>query len=175
MVGGKNRVEDILKTAAVTLAVSGTLFYVLGTMKDSEADLLVSSETYSYSADGIHIYTDAPETESTIPPASEHVIEFADDTAEAVPEETLLAESGAEAEKPSVPAVSETAVPVETDEGALNGAEQIAATVYWVKSGEVWHTTDKCSSLSRSKNILRGEIADAIASGKSRACKICGD
>ena len=87
----------------------------------------------------------------------------------------ICSESGDEAETLTVPAVSETAVPAETAEGTLNGAEKIAATVYWVKSGEVWHTTDKCSSLSRSKNILSGEIADAIANGKSRACKICGD
>jgi len=42
--------------------------------------------------------------------------------------------------------------------------------VYWVQSGKVWHTTMSCSSLSRSKNILSGTIAE---SGKERGCNIC--
>lgn len=61
---------------------------------------------------------------------------------------------------------SESAEPVTDDE-----AED---TVYWVKSGEVWHTTDKCSSLSRSKDIRSGSIRDAMLAGKTRVCKRCG-
>lgn len=42
--------------------------------------------------------------------------------------------------------------------------------VYWVSSGEVYHSTSSCRSLSRSKNIYSGSIAE---SGKDRPCKIC--
>lgn len=42
--------------------------------------------------------------------------------------------------------------------------------VYWTPNGSVYHTTDKCNSLSNSKNILTGTIAD---SGKPRVCKNC--
>ncbi len=51
--------------------------------------------------------------------------------------------------------------------------ETEAATVYWTKSGEVWHVSANCSSLSRSKNIHSGDIPAAEASGKTRACKRC--
>lgn len=45
-----------------------------------------------------------------------------------------------------------------------------SSTVYWVDSGKVYHTTKDCPSLSRSKNIHSGTVAQ---SGKSRACKNC--
>lgn len=43
-------------------------------------------------------------------------------------------------------------------------------TVYWVSSGEVYHSTPNCSTLKRSSNIHSGTIAQ---SGKSRPCKVC--
>lgn len=43
-------------------------------------------------------------------------------------------------------------------------------TVYWVKSGEVYHVSENCPTLSRSKNIYSGTVSQ---SGKSRACKVC--
>lgn len=48
-----------------------------------------------------------------------------------------------------------------------SGNEEI---VYWVSSGEVYHSTDSCSTLKRSKNIYSGTISQ---SGKSRPCKVC--
>ena len=44
-------------------------------------------------------------------------------------------------------------------------------TVYWTSGGSVYHTTDSCPTLGRSKNIQSGTVAE---SGKSRACKVCG-
>ncbi len=72
--------------------------------------------------------------------------------------------------------ISENTFADETAAGEVDDTEMHVddATVYWVKSGEVWHLTDKCSSLSRSKNILSGSIEDAISMGKQRACKRCG-
>ncbi len=46
--------------------------------------------------------------------------------------------------------------------------------VYWTEGGEVWHLTENCSSLSRSKNILSGSVEAAIDAGKERACMRCG-
>ena len=46
----------------------------------------------------------------------------------------------------------------------------VAETVYWTPNGEVYHSTSSCPSLSRSKTVLSGSIAE---SGKSRPCKNC--
>ena len=43
-------------------------------------------------------------------------------------------------------------------------------TVYWVPKGTVWHSTPECSTLSRSKTILSGTIAQ---SGMPRGCRVC--
>lgn len=45
-----------------------------------------------------------------------------------------------------------------------------SSTVYWVPNGEVYHSTDQCTSLKRSKDIRHGSISK---SGKSRPCKLC--
>lgn len=47
---------------------------------------------------------------------------------------------------------------------------QTSGTVYWVASGEVYHSTRDCSTLKRSKTIYSGSISQ---SGKSRPCKVC--
>ena len=44
-------------------------------------------------------------------------------------------------------------------------------TVYWVSSGEVYHLSKDCPSLSKSSGIQSGTISQ---SGKSRPCKVCG-
>ena len=53
---------------------------------------------------------------------------------------------------------------------ANNNINAGGETVYWVTNGEVYHSTPDCPSLSRSKNIHSGTIAQ---SGKSRPCKNC--
>ena len=45
-------------------------------------------------------------------------------------------------------------------------------TVYWVKSGEVYHISSDCRTLKRSKNIYKGTITE---SNKPRACKVCSN
>ena len=42
-------------------------------------------------------------------------------------------------------------------------------TVYWVASGSVYHSTDTCRTLSKSKSIERGKNPPA----DRRACKVC--
>lgn len=43
-------------------------------------------------------------------------------------------------------------------------------TVYWTPSGSVYHASVNCPTLSRSKTILSGSVAE---SGKSRSCQRC--
>ena len=58
--------------------------------------------------------------------------------------------------------------------GIIDETEPIEGTVYWVKNGEVWHISEKCPSLSRSKSILSGTVTEAKENGKTRVCKRCG-
>ncbi len=85
-----------------------------------------------------------------------------------------------ELEAESISATDTTAVSTEvttqeryTKEYDTNGN----LIVYWVKNGSVWHVSSKCSSLSKSSadNVMNGTEAEAQASGKERACKICSD
>ena len=46
--------------------------------------------------------------------------------------------------------------------------------VFWTKSGSVWHTTDQCHHLKKSKNIESGSVEEAMEAGKSKACSSCG-
>ncbi|MDO4475286.1 MAG: fibronectin type III domain-containing protein [Lachnospiraceae bacterium] len=43
-------------------------------------------------------------------------------------------------------------------------------TVYWTPSGSVYHSTAGCPTLSRSRNVCSGSVAQ---SGRSRGCKVC--
>lgn len=47
--------------------------------------------------------------------------------------------------------------------------------VYWVTEGYVWHNSKDCWTLADSVFIYSGNVADAKAIGKERACKVCGD
>lgn len=72
-----------------------------------------------------------------------------------------------------VPSLSQTArQTAQTPDGEGDSAEN--GEVFWTEGGEVWHLTENCSSLSRSKNILSGSVDDAIGAGKERACMRCG-
>lgn len=55
-------------------------------------------------------------------------------------------------------------------ENSLLAAE---GDVFWTKSGTLWHSSYKCSSLSRSKTILHGTLEEAMLAGKVRACTRC--
>lgn len=47
------------------------------------------------------------------------------------------------------------------------------STVYWVDNGVVYHYTEKCVSLKRSKKIRSGTIDDANRAGKYDKCNLC--
>ncbi len=46
-------------------------------------------------------------------------------------------------------------------------------TVYYTKSGSVWHTTRDCSALKHSTNVVCATREQAESEGKYRACKKC--
>lgn len=46
--------------------------------------------------------------------------------------------------------------------------------VYWTAGGSVWHVTDGCSALAKSKSVVSGSETKAITAGKTRVCKRCG-
>ncbi|MBQ8207328.1 MAG: hypothetical protein IJZ89_01175 [Clostridia bacterium] len=48
-----------------------------------------------------------------------------------------------------------------------------STTVYWSKSGSVWHINRECSALSRTKEICLGSKNEAIEAGMERLCQKC--
>ena len=58
----------------------------------------------------------------------------------------------------------------ETVEDTSSQVKEETSMVYWVPSGKVYHSTKSCSSLSRSKTIYSGTIAE---SGKAKHCQRC--
>lgn len=86
------------------------------------------------------------------------------------PDPTAAPEPTAEPEPTASPAPTATANPT----AKPTPTEQpIPSTVYWTPSGEVYHSTKSCPSLSRSHNIQSGTVAQAKANGKDRPCKNC--
>lgn len=93
-------------------------------------------------------------------------------------------EAAKKAEEERLKAEEEARIKAEQEAAAQAEAERIKAeqeaqqqqqanigeTVYWTPNGEVYHSTSGCPSLSRSKTVLSGSIAE---SGKSRPCKNC--
>ena len=47
------------------------------------------------------------------------------------------------------------------------------STVYWTKSGKVWHISKDCGSLKRATEIISGSVEEAKNEGKERACSRC--
>ena len=73
---------------------------------------------------------------------------------------------------PPVVAVTPVAPPVVAVIPAVPATDN-SRIVYWVPNGKSYHYTDKCSTLSRSKTILHGTLAEAIAAGKTDPCNVC--
>lgn len=58
----------------------------------------------------------------------------------------------------------------ENTNSSNGGSTSTSGTVYWTPNGKSYHTTKNCSTLSRSKTILEGTIAE---SGKNDPCDRC--
>ena len=133
---------------------------VLSGCGDDLAELQISSDTYAF----IPLETEQLETEllETEPLETEPLETDLDVTA--------LAPEISE----STDTASSEGLDLTANTSQRESEEAVSGTVYWVSNGEVWHTTEKCSTLSRSKNIKSGSISDAMAVGKERVCKVCG-
>ena len=55
-----------------------------------------------------------------------------------------------------------------TSNSSSNGGSY--STVYWTPSGQVYHVSRSCPTLSRSRTVYSGTTSE---SGRSRACKVC--
>lgn len=143
-----------------------------GTVTDA---VISSDESEPVTMPDTHPDESAPETETA--PADT----AADDTTAPLPETTAAPETVRAPETTKAPetkvqettkAPETTAAPSTTSQSS--SSDRKTGTVYWVESGKVWHTTDKCSTLSRSKDIMSGTVDAAKAAGKERVCKRCG-
>ncbi len=115
--------------------------------------------------------TSFQESESVMTDAVKETESFSD-LLEIIPDKVEETTRMAETTSPVIIEAVET-----TADKAPERAEAVdkaVGAVYWVEKGEVWHTTESCPSLSRSKKISSGSISDATTAGKSRVCKRCG-
>lgn len=139
-------------------------------------DAVISSdESEPVTMPDTHPDESAPETETAPADAA------ADDTTAPLPDTTAAPETVRAPETTRAPETKahETTKAPETTSAPSTTAQSSSSdrktgTVYWVESGKVWHTTDKCSTLSRSKDIMSGTVDAAKAAGKERVCKRCG-
>ena len=143
-----------------------------GTVTDA---VISSDESEPVTMPDTHPDESAPETETA--PADT----AADDTTAPLPETTAAPETVRAPETTKAPEtkVQETTKAPETTAAPSTASQSSSSdrktgTVYWVESGKVWHTTDKCSTLSRSKYIMSGTVDAAKNAGKERVCKRCG-
>ena len=137
-----------------------------GTVTDA---VISSDESEPVTMPDTHPDESAPETETA--PADT----AADDTTAPLPETTAAPETVRAPEtkvQETTKAPETTAAPSTTSQSS--SSDRKTGTVYWVESGKVWHTTDKCSTLSRSKYIMSGTVDAAKNAGKERVCKRCG-
>lgn len=143
-----------------------------GTVTDA---VISSDESEPVTMPDTHPDESVPETETA--PADT----AADDTTAPLPETTAAPETVRAPETTKAPETKvqettkspeTTAAPSTTSQSS--SSDRKTGTVYWVESGKVWHTTDKCSTLSRSKYIMSGTVDAAKNAGKERVCKRCG-
>ena len=61
-----------------------------------------------------------------------------------------------------------------SEEGLAQAQETLAdETVYWTEFGKVYHNDLDCQHLNRTSEPYEGDVATAIANGKTRMCKTC--
>ncbi len=84
---------------------------------------------------------------------------------------TVITKSGKKATcKVKVKAIKSSKLS-KSNKSSSESSDDSDGIVYWTSGGSVYHTTDSCPTLGRSRNIQSGTVAE---SGKSRACKVCG-
>ncbi len=92
------------------------------------------------------------------------------------PSPSVLSSPAASAEPAASPestAASEPAASLEPTASPEETVSPESAIVYWTPSGKKYHSTDRCRTLKRSKQILSGTLSEAKSSGHSEPCKVC--
>lgn len=96
-----------------------------------------------------------------------------------IPEETQTLETTKSLETSQVTDTTKTPettkAPETTSTPETTNFVEDTEKVYWVTEGYVWHNSKDCWTLADSVFIYSGNVADAKAIGKERACKVCGD
>ncbi len=163
--------------AVITFKKSGeaSLFFTAnGNIKSSTTDITITDKAAEQAQKEAE--------EAAAKKAKEEAAKKAEEEAKAKAEQEAAEKAAAEQAAAEQAAAEQAAAEQAAAEQAAAeqaAAEQAAAaqaqqntgtTVYWTPNGEVYHSTPNCPSLSRSKTILSGSIAE---SGKSRGCKTC--
>lgn len=63
--------------------------------------------------------------------------------------------------------------PISAEQKESMEAEYQGVTVYWTKSGTVYHLDADCSHLNHSEELMYGDVDQAIEANKTRVCKDC--
>lgn len=63
--------------------------------------------------------------------------------------------------------------PISAEQKESMEAAYQGATVYWTKSGTVYHLDPDCSHLNHSEELMYGDVDQAIEANKTRVCKDC--
>ena len=87
------------------------------------------------------------------------------------PSPSVLSSPAASAEPAASP--ESTAASLEPTASPEETVSPESAIVYWTPSGKKYHSTDRCRTLKRSKQILSGTLSEAKSSGHSEPCKVC--
>lgn len=59
---------------------------------------------------------------------------------------------------------------IEVEKNEENGLPDVC---YYTENGSVWHASESCSYLKRSKDVLQGSVEGATIAGKQRPCSSC--
>ena len=72
---------------------------------------------------------------------------------------------------------STASISAETENQELSNAETATGekneTVFWSKSGSVWHLYSDCGYLKNSNEIFSGTVSEAISNGAEKVCSSC--
>ena len=158
-----------------------------GKLLDSEEMSRIKSEIFATETETEDINTTTSESLSFTESITEAVdaTSLTEDTSIAMTEieediETTLPQTEElVTESESVYDIEESSIEIEScsDESISESEHETetppSKTVYWTKSGTVWHLFEDCGYLKGSTSILSGSVEKAIEEGKSKLCSSC--
>lgn len=135
----------------------------ISTEKDASEEIGVSTDHNTNTSEN----KEPPETEDPeITEQTKDNITEAQTSSETVEERTEITEIQS---YPETTLTTETNVVESSTETNISNYE----TVYWTKSGTVWHLFKDCGHLKNSKTVISGSLEEAINEGKEKVCSSC--